>query len=300
MKTRILAPLALVAASALILTGCVDNSNQTQPSATPSSTAISTSKDDALAAQVPAAITKRGTLLVASDTTYAPNEFKDDSGQITGWGSELIRLIALKLGLKAEITTSVFDNIIPSVAGGKFDVGASSFTDTVEREKQLDFVHYYDAGFMWAAGAGKSVDPENPCGLKVAVQTGSYEETDEIPAKNKKCTDAGKPAIQVQKFDSQQDVNNAVILGKADALSADSPVTLYAIAQSKGKLVAAGKIFDVAPYGLAIAKNSALTPLVQKALQSLIDDGTYGKLLTQWGVQDGAVKTADINAAAKG
>jgi polar amino acid transport system substrate-binding protein len=91
-----------------------------------------------------------------------------------------------------------------------------------------------------------------------------------------------------------------VILGKADALSADSPVTLYAISKSGGKLQEAGKTFDEAPYGLPVAKNSKLTPVLQKAVQALIDDGTYKKILDKWGVADGAVTTAEINAASKG
>ena len=71
----------------------------------------------------------------------------------------------------------------------------SSFTDTLEREKQVDFVNYYTAGIQWAAPKGKTVDPDNACGLKVAVQATTYEDTHEVPAKSKACTDAGKPAI---------------------------------------------------------------------------------------------------------
>ena len=109
----------------------------------------------------------------------------------------------------------------------------SSFTDTTEREQQVDFVNYYSAGILWASAKGKTVDPDNACGLKVAVQSTTYEDTDEVPAKSKTCTDAGKPAIQALRYDTQDDATNAVILGKADALSADSPVTLYAISKSE-------------------------------------------------------------------
>ncbi len=88
---------------------------------------------------------------------------------------------------------------------------------------------------------GRSIDPNNACGKKVAVQATTTEETDELPAKSKACTDAGKPAIDILKFDSQDAATNAVVLGQADAMSADSPpVTLYAIKQSNGKLETAG------------------------------------------------------------
>jgi polar amino acid transport system substrate-binding protein len=132
------------------------------------------------------------------------------------------------------------------------------------------------------------------------VQATTFEDTDEVPAKSKTCTDAGKAAIQIFKYDTQDAATNALVLGQVDALSADSPVTLYAIAQTKGKLQPAGESFDVAPYGIPVAKGSKITPAIQKTFQALIDDGTYGAILKKWGVESGGVKTVDINAAAKG
>ncbi|MEO7016883.1 MAG: ABC transporter substrate-binding protein [Leifsonia sp.] len=298
MRIRQVAPVAaFVAIAALALTGCVDNTTSSGGS---TSTAAAVAKDDSLASQLPANIKSAGTLTVGMDDTYPPNEYKDDNGNPAGWEVDFTNAIAAKLGLKVKYAIAKFDNIIPSITGGKDDIGMSSFTDTAEREKQVDFVNYYSAGIMWASAKGKTVNPDSACGLKVAVQSTTFEDTDEVPAKSKACTDAGKPAVQVLRYDAQQDATNAVILGKADALSADSPVTLYAIAQSKGKLQNAGKAFEVAPYGIPIAKNSKLTPVIQKTVQALISDGTYGKILTKWGVADGAAKTADLNAASKG
>ncbi len=196
-----------------------------------------------------------------------------------------------------DYTIAKFDNIIPSITGGRYDLGVSSFTDTTEREKQVDFVNYYNAGILWASQKGKTVDPDNACGLKVAVEAGTYEDTDEIPAKSKKCTDAGKPAIQVFKYDGQDQATNALVLGQVDAMSADSPITEYAISKQGGKIQKAGKTFDVAPYGIAVDKGSKLTGVVKNTLQSLIDDGSYTKILTKWGVADGAVSKAEVNAA---
>ena len=298
MRTRYVAPAAaFVAIAALALTGCVDNSAPSSGGS--ASSASDVKKDDSLASQLPDLQTA-GTLTVGMDDTYPPNEFKDDNGNPVGWEVELTNAIAAKLGLKVKFAIAKFDNIIPSVAGGKDDMGMSSFTDTTEREQQVDFVNYYTAGIMWASAKGKDVDPDNACGLKVAVQSTTYEDTDEVPAKSKACTDAGKPAIEVLRYDAQDDATNAVILGKADALSADSPVTLYAISKSEGKLQTAGTAFEVAPYGIPVAKGSKLGPVLQKTVQALIDDGTYGKILDKWGVSDGAVTTADLNAASKG
>jgi polar amino acid transport system substrate-binding protein len=298
MRARYVLP-ALAAVSALMLTGCVDNSTPAQ-SGSPESSAASITKDDAAAALVPAEVADRGILLIGTEPTYAPNEFKNEAGDPIGWDIELASGLAAKLGLTPKFQVAKFDNIIPSVAGGKADIGASSFTDTVEREQQVDFVNYYNAGIQWASPAGVDVDPDNACGLKVAVQTATYEDTDEVPAKSDACVAAGKPPIDKLKFDTQADVANAVVLGQADALSADSPVTLYAIAQTGDKLQPAGDTFDEASYGMVVAKGSDLTAAVQAALQSMVVDGSYAAILDAWGVTDGGVTEITINAAANG
>ena len=298
MRTRLVAAPALLAAAALLLTGCVDNTS-TDAGSSPEPTS-SIAADDAAVALLPADVKDSGKLIVGIDPTYPPNEFKDADGNPIGWGTEIGAAVAAKLGLEVEYQVSKFDNIIPSITGGKADIGVSSFTDTVEREKQVDFVNYYEAGIMWASAAGKDVDPENACGLKVAVQATTYEDTEEVPAKSDACVAAGKPAIQKVPFDTQEAATNAVALGQADALSADSPVTLYAISQTGGKLQAAGESFDVAPYGIAVAKDSGLTEAIQAAMQSLVDDGTYADILDEWGVSDGAIEEITINAASNG
>lgn len=300
MRIRSVAPVAALAAvAALALSGCVDNTTPSS-SGSASSAASDVKKDDSLANSLPSKIKSAGVLTVGMDDTYPPNEYKDDNGNPAGWEVDFTNAIGKKLGLKINYAIAKFDNIIPSITGGKDDFGMSSLTDTVEREKQVDFVNYYNAGILWASAKGKNVDPDNACGMKVAVQSTTFEDTDEVPAKSKACTDKGKPAIQALRYDNQDDATNAVILGKADALSADSPVTLYAVSKSSGKLQAAGKTFDVAPYGIPVAKNSDLTPVLQKTIQALIDDGTYQKILDKWGVADGGVTKADLNAAAKG
>jgi polar amino acid transport system substrate-binding protein len=291
---------ALTAVAALMLTGCADNSKtDTSGSKANSSTSV-VKKDAAAAALLPAKVAQSGRLVIGTSPNYAPNEFKDNAGKPIGWAIEVGDAIAAKLGLKAEYQVARFENIIPGIVGGKIDVGESSFTDTAVREKQVDFVNYYVAGIQWASAAGKVVDPNNACGLKVAVQATTYEDTVEVPAKSAACVKAGKPAIQKVSLDTQDAAANAVALGQADAFSADSPVTLYGIVQLKGKLQTAGKTFEAAPYGMAVAKDSGMAKAVQAALQSMVDDGSCGKILDKWGVADGGLKKITINAATSG
>jgi polar amino acid transport system substrate-binding protein len=295
MRLRLAVP-ALVAAVALALTGCVNNSTAPEPN----SPAGSVTVDAAAAALLPASIKSSGKIEVGIDATYPPNEYKDDSGKPIGWEVDLFNVVVAKLGVKAVYNISSFSNIIPSITGKKYDVGLSSFTDNVEREAKVDFVNYYQAGVLWASRTGETVDPDNACGLKIAVQATTYEDTDEVPAKSAACVAAGKDPITNVKFDAQDQATNAVILKQADAMSADSPVTAYAILKSSGKLQPAGASFEVAPYGVAVAKDSTLSKALQKAFQAIIDDGTYKSILDKWGVADGAITTATINAAANG
>ncbi|GAB2566629.1 ABC transporter substrate-binding protein [Leucobacter ruminantium] len=300
MKIRYALP-ALAAAALLTLTGCVTNTEGPQREAADTS---GIEVDEAAAALLPDDIKESGELVVGTDASYPPNEYKDSNGEIVGWGVDLAEAVGAKLGLKLKWEEAGFDTIIPSIQGGKMDMGSSSFTDNAERQKTVDFVNFYEAGVLWAAPVGSDIDPNNACGLKVAVQAGTFEHTDELPAKSTACTDAGKPAIEIMPFEGQAEATNAVVLGQAEAFSADSPVTLSAIAAQSDKIEAAGESFDVAPYGYALAKNeedggktpSALTKAVQAALQSLMDDGTYLEILKGAGVEDGAIEEATINA----
>ena len=285
--------LGFTAAAALTLTGCASNTEGGSPTGTVKN---SVAKEQTLADLVPAAIKKAGKLVVGVNVPYTPNEYLQ-GGKVVGFDVDLMDATAKVLGLTTTYRQASFDKIIPAVQGGTYTIGMSSFTDTKEREKSVDFVTYFTAGILWASPKGKNVDPTNACGLTVAVQTNTYEQTDELPALSKKCTSAGKKAINVLPYESQDNATNAVVLGKADAMSADSPVTSYAIKQTGGKLQAAGSIREAAPYGWAVKKGSPLSTAMQKALQSLIDNGTYLQICKKWGVQAGAIKTSQINGA---
>ena len=284
---------AIALVAALALAGCVDNS--TEPKS-PGSTA-DVAVDEAAVALLPDDIKEAGVLIAGIDLAYAPNEFKAADGSPEGWAIDLADAMAAKLGLTVDYRSSSFDKIIPSVTGGTFDIGYSSFTDNAERQKSVDFVNYYNAGIQWAKPIGSDVDPDNACGLTVSVQATTYEETDELPAKSETCVANGEEPINILKFDSQDEATNALALGRADAMSADSPITLYAISKVSDKIEAAGESFDVAPYGIAVAKDDTdLRDALQAALQSLVDDGTYQDILDQWGVADGAIDKITINA----
>lgn len=295
MKIRYALP-ALAAAAALTLTGCVNDDGSGDDEATTSTDVPAVEVDEAAAALLPAEISDAGELRIGTDAEYPPNEYKDDAGNPTGWGVDLAEAVTAKLGLEPKWEILGFDSIIPRIQEGALDMGSSSFTDTVERQKSVDFVNFLNAGSLWAAPVGSDVDPDNACGLTIAVQSGTVQHTDELPAKNEACEDAGEDPIEILPFDGQPEVTNAVVNGKADAFSADLPVTGDAVSKLEGQLETVGEVFDAAPYGFATQKDSDTTKAVQAALQSLMDDGTYLEILTGAGIESGALTEATINA----
>ena len=286
---------AIVVSGALVMTGCTSNTEGSGPGG--STTAVKPTKVDLIANLLPDKIKQSGKLIVGSDPTYKPNEYKDPNGAIIGFDVDLLNAVAGVLGVTPEYRESAFDSIIPSIQGGSFDVGMSSFTDNKKREDQVDFVDYFQAGSLWAQRPGPAVDPNNACGLKVAVQSDTIQDTDELPAKSAACLKAGKPAINVLKFPGQDAATNAVTVGQAEAMTADYPVTVYAIKDSGGKLEAAGELFKTAPYGWAVTKGSALGQALLRALENVMQSGGYQTILKNWQLQNGAIDKPGINGA---
>ncbi|MEN4477945.1 bifunctional serine/threonine-protein kinase/transporter substrate-binding domain-containing protein [Mycolicibacterium cosmeticum] len=253
----------------------------------------------AIAATVPADIRDTGKLVIGVNVPYAPNEFKNSAGEIVGFDVDLMNAVARTLGLTPEYRETEFDQIIPSVQSGAFDVGMSSVTDTRERQKLVDFVTYFEAGTLWAQRAGATVRPDSACGLRIGVAASVIQETVEIPAKSDECVAAGLAPIEKVVYNRQDDVTAALIAGDIVAMSADSPVTGFAIKLSGGALVPAGDVFDAAPYGWPVAKGSPLAQSLLQALAHLISTGEYKTIATMWGVEKGMVAEPVLNGASR-
>ena len=254
-------------------------------------------KDDDIAAMLPESVTKDGKLTVGMDTSYAPAEFLAEDGKTPiGFDVDIAKALANMFGLEAVPQTSNFDSIIPSI-GTKYDIGISSFTITPERMEAVDFVSMFKAGSTWVVKKGNpnKVDTSDLCGLKIAVQTGTTQE-EEVNAAAKQCKTDGKSEVQILSNKLQTDVTTNVATGKADVFYADSPVAGYAIAQTEDTLEALGEDVGVTKEAVAIKKGDSDTAkAVQAALQKLMDDGTYMKILKHWGVENGSIDKAEIN-----
>jgi polar amino acid transport system substrate-binding protein len=255
--------------------------------------------DSAAAALVPAKIKSKGTVIVAADATYAPNEFIGSDGHtVVGMDADLANAIFPLLGLKVKIVNATFDTIIPGLSSGKFDIGMSSFTDTKQREGVVNFVDYFEAGtsfFEKSAGGPKVTNLASLCGLSVSVETGTTEQMD-AQGQAKKCPSSKK--LTVLPYPTQSAANLALSSGRAQVSMADSPVAAYQVKQSGGKFKLTGDTYGTAPYGIAVPKaDGTLDKAILVALQDLVKDGKYQSILAKWGVQSGADTHPALNGA---
>jgi polar amino acid transport system substrate-binding protein len=290
--------LGLVLVVALVAAGCGDKED-TGGGSTGTTAGAAPAVDEALAAKVPDAIKSDGKLLIGTDATYAPNEFLDTDGKtVIGFDVDLFNAVAAKLGLKTQWQPSKFADIIPGVQSAKYEAGVSSFTINDERKQQANMISYFNAGTQWGAKKGNptGIQPDNACGKKVAVQTATVQETEDLPQRDKDCKSAGNPAITIDSYQDQGQATAAVVSGKDDAMLADSPVLAYAVKQTNGQLELLGDIYDAAPYGYVVEKDQTeFAQAIADAVKALITDGTYKTILEKWGVQAGAIDNPAVN-----
>ncbi|GHF58693.1 polar amino acid transport system substrate-binding protein [Amycolatopsis bartoniae] len=256
-------------------------------------------KDAKLAAMVPAGIAADGKIVVGQDQSYAPNEFVDN-GKVVGFDVDLGNAIAQKLGLTAEFQNAAFSGIIAGVGSGQYELAMSSFTINAERLQTVDMVSYYSAGTSLAVPKGNpdKISLDDLCGKNIAVQQGTVQ-VDDLTKRSDDCVKAGKPAITMQQFQAQTDVNLQVQTKRSQGMLADSPVIDYAVKQTGGNVEVVGQPYDSAPYGIALKKGQGTyAQAIQGAVQAIIDDGTYAKILAKWGLNTaGAVQKAELNPA---
>lgn len=282
------AGLAAAAVAVLALAGCGDDGGDGEP---PAATG-----DPALADLVPDSIKSDGTITVGVDATYPPNESLDVDGEtVVGWDVDLFDAVAGKLGLTTEWVPAPFGNIIPGIQSGQYEVGVSSFTINDERKAETNMVSYFNAGTQWAAPAGEPVDPDNACGLRVAVQRDTVQ-VDDLQARSDACADAGQEEITIEPIQSQEQVTASVVSGQNDAMLADSPVCAYAVLQTDGDLELVGDIYDAAPYGFVVNQaETQFAEALREAVAAVIADGSYTSILTEWGVETGAITDPAVN-----
>ncbi|MBV9710724.1 MAG: ABC transporter substrate-binding protein [Ktedonobacteraceae bacterium] len=263
---------SVVMSFTLLLSAC--GSSTSTGSTTPAKASITAPTD----------LITSGVLTVGSDTTYPPQEFIDTaSGHATGFDVDLISEMAKRMGLTPNVKTANFATIVDDLKAKRYDVVISAQTITPDREKQVDFVPYFNAGqsILVANGNPKKINSvADLCGKTVGVQDGTTE-LDTLNAANKAECKANPAKLTV--LSAQTDVINLLVNGRVEATFQDSPVTDYYLKLNSGRFQVAGSIINAAPEGISIRKgDTSMFNAVQKAFNAVKADGTYDSLFTKW------------------
>ncbi|MFJ5192807.1 ABC transporter substrate-binding protein [Streptomyces sp. NPDC088394] len=301
-KSRIAAVCAIAVAGTMLLAACGDQ--------TKNGPRNSASAQAPLAGLLPKEIKDKGIIKVGSDIAYPPVEFKDKSGKTVGIDPDIGAALGKQLGVTFQFQNGTFDTLITGLRSKRYDLAMSSMTDTKDRQQGIDsetkkkvgegvdFVDYFSAGVSIYTRKGDDQGISSwadLCGKKIAVQRGTVSH-DLAKTESKKCP-AGK-SIAIETFDNDLEAQTRLRSGGADAGSSDFPVAAYAVKTSGGgkDFQIVGEQVEAAPYGIAVAKgNDQLTKAVQAALNAIIKNGEYGKIISKWGVEAGAVTEAELN-----
>ncbi|MEU2490857.1 ABC transporter substrate-binding protein [Streptomyces sp. NPDC007883] len=313
--TRRTAAAALGLATALVLAACSnpDDGGTTEVAATsgsktkinvsPDQDRITTDKVDSIAAEVPEKIRKRGTLeIVDSSGSAAPlTFFATDNKTVIGVEPDIASLVADVLGLKLHINTVSWENIFVGLDSAKYDVGFSNITVTEERKEKYDFAPYREdnLGFEAKKGSGlKVTGPKDVAGKTVAVGSGTNQEKllIEWSKENEK---AGRKPVDIKYYQNDSDTYLALQSGRIDLYLGPNPTAAYHAATT-GKTEVVGTYSGAGStlQGLIAAttkKDSGLVKPLADALNHVIDNGTYAKVLKRWGLSDEAVTKSEIN-----
>jgi polar amino acid transport system substrate-binding protein len=312
LSVRAAAPVALTAA--LLLAGCGGGDSasaggsggaaaagSSADSAVPDTSGLlaGVKKDSALAQGLPADLTS---LAVGSNVQSPPNNFYAEDGKTpVGFEVDIITAIGKKLGLDVKYSDMAFDSLITSLQTGRVDTTIAGMNDTKERQGSIDFVDYFTSGITIMVQKGnpaKIKASADLCGKSIAVVQGTTQE-DFAAQQSGECQSAGKAALKVTATPSDSQNQTQLRTGRVDAILNDLPTAVYI-----SKTAGGGKYFQTVdqdpinggPYGIGVSKDdTALRDGIKQALQSLIDDGTYGKILAAWDVASGAVDQATVN-----
>jgi polar amino acid transport system substrate-binding protein len=252
--------------------------------------------DPALVKMVPAGMAgKPFTVAVALGSP--PDDFRNEKGEVVGWEIDILRAATQSLGLGLDLRPTTFDTLIPGLQAKRFDAAVGQMGVTVVREKVVDMIGTLTSNELFAAYADSPImvkTLDDLCGVTVATTRGSREMVF-AEEHQPKCAAAGKKPINALAFNDGNGAAEAMMSRRADVFWLGSTAVSYFVAQTKGRTKVVGSYTDTSYIGVALPKGSEMAVPLQAAIQRLIDNGTYGKIVTKWGLEEGAVKQAPLN-----
>lgn len=250
------------------------------------------------AAGLPDAVRQSGTIRVSVNAIYPPMEYKDPAtNTLTGLDIDLGTALAQRLGVRIEWSESAFEQLIPSLQTGRADMILSGLSDLPARRETMDFVDYLKSGAQfYTVSASPLTNQASLCGKRVGTSRSTS-----FPAEIRRwsaanCEGAGKPAIEVVNAESTVDARAQLRQGRIDAAVQGSETVPYFMQQTPGAFRVLGAPFTTVYQGIAFKKaDTEFRDAVAGALQALIQDGSYGRILAKWELPGNAVDTPLIN-----
>ena len=226
-----------------------------------------------------------------------PDDFRNENGEVAGWEIDILRAATQSLGLELDVRPTTFDTLIPGLQAKRFDAAVGQMGVTVVREKIVDMIGTLLGNELFAAQVDSPVTVktlDDLCGLTVATTRGSREMVF-AEEHQPKCMAAGAKPVNALAFNNGNGAEEAMMSRRADLFWSGSTAVSYFVAQTKGRTKIVGSYTDTSYIGVALSKGSDMSAPLRAAIQHLIDNGTYGKIVTKWGLGDGAVKQAPLN-----
>ena len=278
---------------AMLLASAAPVRAQDSPAGDPS---LAETPQPALVKLLPADAAKKP-FTVAVALGSPPDDFRSEKGEITGWEIDILRGATQALGIGIELRPTTFDTLIPGLQARRFDAAVGQMGITVVREKVVDMIGTLLGNELFAALADSPIKVsslEDLCGRTVATTRGSREMVfaDE---QQPKCAAAGKQPINALAFNDGNGAAEALMSHRADMFWLGSTAVSYFVNQSGGRTKVVGSYTDTSYIGVALPKGSDMVVPLQAAIQHLMDDGTYQKIVSKWGLQSGAVTHAPVN-----
>lgn len=267
------------------------------PTARAQTDAITETAQPALVKLLPPSIAASKTLILGVALGSPPDDFRDAQGNVAGWEIDLLRAATQALGINLDIRPTTFDALIPGLQAHRFDVATGQMGVTEVREKVIDQIGWLLGNELFAALADSPLvvnSLDDLCGVAVATTRGSRE-VEFAKSHDARCKELGKPPINILAFNDGASAADAMLSKRAAAFWVGSTAISYFVAQSHGKTKVVGHYTDLAYIGVGMPKGSDMAPALQAAIQHLMDDGTYTKVVKKWGLEDGAVKKAPLN-----
>jgi len=296
------ASVLVIALGLTTITSCGMNSSPsgTTPAAGQQSVASQT-KDETLAAMLPADIKASGVIRMAINPAYPPFESVGTDGKtIEGLDPDLAHAMADLLGVKIEFVPTSFDAIIPALQAAKVDMAMSSIGDTKEREKTIDFATYYRNGTLILVNKGnpKNIKADLACGAHIGVIRGSLQQTTFLPGQAPACSKAGLEPPVVQAYQDGPQAQLALKSSRIDGVMLDAPPLLDAAKKNPEAFETVGPLIkNPNPGGVAFTKGSGLVKPINDAVNKLIKNGTYANVLAKWNLELIKIDTSQINGA---